>query len=123
MLEAWLALLGFQLLGEAIAHLLHLPVPGPVIGMLALFGALRLRPQAIPRLRGAAEGLHAHLALLFVPAGVGVVMFLPQLAKEWLPIVVSLVVSTAVGILVTAWVARRLAGDAHDEASEHSDDA
>jgi len=44
-IPALLVLLGFQLLGEALRALLHLPVPGPVIGMLLLAGALALRPR------------------------------------------------------------------------------
>ncbi|GAA5179817.1 CidA/LrgA family protein [Niveibacterium umoris] len=109
MLEGLLTLLVFQLIGEVGARLLKLPVPGPVIGLLLLFCTLRLRPGLIEPLRPVAETLHRHLALLFVPAGVGVVMFLPRLRTEWLPIVVALLVSTAVGLVVTAWVAHRMA--------------
>lgn len=115
MLEGLFALLVFQLIGEACARLLGLPIPGPVIGLMLLFVLLRLRPQLIEQLRPAAEVLHRHLALLFVPAGVGVVMFLPRLRQEWLPIVAALIVSTAVGLIVTAWVAHRLAPE-DDEA-------
>ncbi|MCX9155038.1 CidA/LrgA family protein [Niveibacterium sp. 24ML] len=115
MLEGLFALLVFQLLGEACTRLLGLPIPGPVIGLLLLFVLLRARPQLIERLRPTAEMLHSHLALLFIPAGVGVVMFLPRLRQEWLPIVVALIVSTAVGLVVTAWVAHRLAPE-DDEA-------
>jgi holin-like protein len=36
-------LLGFQLMGEVIARLLHVPIPGSIIGLLLLFAWLRVR--------------------------------------------------------------------------------
>ena len=77
--------------------------------------ALELRP--LPEgLRTATSGLLAHLSFLFVPAGVGVMLHAPRLAAEWLPVAVSLVVSTVVGIGVTGWVAARLSRG-HSEAA------
>ena len=45
MLQAFAVLLTFQCLGEGVSYLFGLPVPGPVIGMLLLFGFVMLRPQ------------------------------------------------------------------------------
>ncbi|MDI9682352.1 CidA/LrgA family protein, partial [Burkholderia cenocepacia] len=45
MLQAFAVLLIFQCLGEGASYLFGLPVPGPVIGMLLLFGFVMLRPQ------------------------------------------------------------------------------
>lgn len=111
MLGALTILLVFQLLGEAIAHGLDLPVPGPVIGFILLLGALLLRRGAPEELRTTATGLLQHFSLLFVPAGVGVMVHLSRLRDEWLPIVVALVVSTLLTIACTAlvmqWLMRR----------------
>jgi len=59
-------------------------------------------------LRETANGLLRHLSLLFVPAGVGVMAHLGRLSHEWLPISVSLVLSTLLTIAVTAVVMRAL---------------
>jgi holin-like protein len=53
----------------------------------------------------AAESLLAHLQLLFVPAGAGVVQYLSLIAAAALPLVAGLVVSWAAALLVTAAVA------------------
>lgn len=109
--EALALLLLFQLAGDALARVTGLPVPGPVLGFGLLFLVLlarRDRPDALGALPEAATALHAHLSLLFVPAGTGVVLYLPALAREWLPIVVAVVLSTLVGLAVTALVARAL---------------
>src|SRR5712692_7730593 len=67
MLGALTILLVFQFLGEAIAHGLDLPIPGPVIGFALLFLALLARGGIPDDLRTTATGLLRHLSLLFVP--------------------------------------------------------
>lgn len=107
MLQGWAVLLSFQLAGEVLTRALRLPVPGPVVGMALLLGALELRPPKDEGLRTVANGLLSHLSLLFVPAGVGVMLHAPRLAAEWLPVLVSLVASTAAALAVTGWIAQR----------------
>jgi holin-like protein len=108
MLAAVTVLLVYQLVGEIIVVALRLPVPGPVIGMALLFVSLIVRGSASADLRDTANGLLRHLSLLFVPAGVGVMAHLHRLSSEWLPITVSLVLSTLLTIAVTAVVMRAL---------------
>jgi len=108
MLAAITLLLLFQLAGEAIALFFTLPVPGPVIGMGLLFATLTLRGGPSSDLRNTAQNLLQHLSLLFVPAGVGVMLHMQRMADEWLPIVVALVASTFITIAVTALVLRAL---------------
>jgi holin-like protein len=101
-------LLVFQCLGEALARGLGLPVPGPVVGMLLLFVALRLRRRPVESLAIAADGLLKHLSLLFVPAGVGVMLHFARVADEWLAIAVAIVGSTVLAIAATALTMRAL---------------
>jgi holin-like protein len=108
MLRGWAVLLLFQLLGEVLSRVASLPIPGPVVGMALLLGALQLR-QPGEDLRAASSGLLSHLSLLFVPAGVGVMLHAPRLAAEWAAVAVSVLVSTAATIAVTGLVAERLA--------------
>ena len=101
-------LLVFQCIGEAVVRLASMPVPGPVVGMALLFGALALRGSIPDALADAADGLAKHLSLLFVPAGVGVMLYVRQIATEWVPIAVAIAVSTVLAIAVTALVFQRL---------------
>ena len=98
---AWL--LALQSLGELLARGLHLPFPGPVIGMVLLLLALRWEPVRTP-VAACADFLLAHLSLLFVPVGVGVIVHLSLLAQYGGRMLVVLVVSTWVGLAVTALV-------------------
>lgn len=100
-------LLLMQSMGEALSHFLHLPVPGPVVGMVLLVLALQWPPvqQAVAP---AAGFLLTHLSLLFVPVGVGVMTHLELLSAYGLRLAVVIAVSTWVGMAVTAWVLRAL---------------
>jgi holin-like protein len=108
MLAAVTVLLVYQLVGEVAVIALRLPIPGPVVGMALLFVSLILRGTVADEFRDVANGLLRHLSLLFVPAGVGVMAHLARLEDEWLPISVSLVLSTLLTIAVTALVMRWL---------------
>jgi holin-like protein len=102
MLDFIIILLGCQLAGEALSKAFDLPLPGPVIGMGLLFIGLVIKGGVPEGLQRTAQGLLDHLSLLFVPAGVGVLVHLSVISKEWLPISVSLVLSTVLTIAVTA---------------------
>jgi putative effector of murein hydrolase LrgA (UPF0299 family) len=100
-----------QLIGEVIVRGLRLPLPGPVIGMALLFTLLMLRdrftglargPLRDDAVEGTAKGMLAHLSLLFVPAGVGVVQNLDLLAQRGVAIALVLAASVVVTLLVTA---------------------
>ena len=108
MLRAVTILLLYQLAGEVIARALSLPVPGPVIGLALLFATLVVRGAVADDLRDTANGLLAHLSLLFVPAGVGVMVYLDRIGREWLAIFTALIVSTVLTIAVTALVLRAM---------------
>ena len=111
-LRSVVVLLLFQLAGEVLHATLRLSLPGPVLGMVLLAAWLVFRNRRQkgidPALIGTADGLLSVLGLLFVPAGVGVVANLSLLRSEWLPITVSLVVSTLLTLVVTASVMHAL---------------
>ena len=102
MIAALATLLVFQLLGEALVRTLGLPVPGPVLGLALLLPVLAWRPSVLAMVRPTAQTLLQHLSLLFVPAGVGVMLHLQRLGDEALAIGVALVLSTWIGLVAAA---------------------
>ena len=115
LLTGFTLLLLCQVAGEGAARLLLAGLawrlPGPVLGLLLL--ALLLAWPAFTRRFGtalgtAADALLAHLSLLFVPIGVGVVAHLALLGEHAAAIVAVLLLSTWIGIAVTALVLRAL---------------
>ena len=110
MLNPLILILTSQLVGEILARGLGLPVPGPVLGMVALTAAFALTPQLRETMRPVAQGILGHLSLLFVPAGVGVIGNLTVLSGMGtalaLAIIISTVLAIAAGALTFALVAR-----------------
>ncbi len=111
MLNALTLILCCQLAGELLVTATGLPVPGPVCGMALLFAGLVIWGDIPSDLANVADTLLGNLSLLFVPAGVGVMLHLKLIEAEIVPISVALVVSTLITIAVTAllmqWFNRR----------------
>lgn len=118
MIGSLAVLLAFQLVGEVAVQLSGIPVPGPVVGMVLLFIALRWRESLPDALRTTAETLLSHLSLLFIPAGVGIIQHGARLADEWLALLAAMVLSTLITVAVTAlvmqWVIRLQRGVRRD---------
>jgi holin-like protein len=109
-------LLLFQAAGEGLTHALALPFPGPVVALVLLLPALNWAPVREP-VAAVAELLLAHLSLLFVPVGVGVITHLQLVSQYGLQLLLVIVVSTWVGLAVTALVLRALLPKADPGAS------
>lgn len=82
-----------------------------MIGLVLLFGWLLLRhgdgdaPEPLGR---TADALLTNLGLLFIPAGVGVVIYGKLLARDWAPISLAVLVGTLLGIAFTGRLAQAL---------------
>lgn len=103
MLQGMVLLLTFQFLGEVVSSLVEVPAPGNVIGMALLLFALVRGWVKAEWLEEATEVLLGHMALFFVPAGVGVMLYFELIGREWLPIVAGTLLSTFVVMAVTGW--------------------
>ena len=91
-----------QASGELFVRWLGLPVPGPVIGMVLLLVCLHLGVVPVRWVEEVADGLIGLMALLFVPAGVGLMVYFEVLSREWVAIVVATAVSTILVLTVTS---------------------
>lgn len=113
MLIGFLVLLVVQCVGELIVVLSGMPVPGPVVGMVLLLGGLIVNGGVPDFLRQPGEALLKHLTLLFVPAGVGLMLHFNLLKNDWLAISLALLVSTALTVVITSLILNRSAKKLH----------
>lgn len=104
MLEYLTFILACQLVGEFVVAGTGIPIPGPVVGMVLLFVFLLIRGKVPEPLGQVADALLNNLSLLFVPAGVGVMLHFDLLETDALPISAALLLSTLITIAVTASV-------------------
>ena len=103
------ALWAFSAGGSALAAGMHLPVPGNVIGMCALFGGLASGLLRSEWFEAGGGLLTKHLAFFFVPVTVGVMAFGSTFARAGTGIVASLLISTVLGYAVAGVTTERLA--------------
>ena len=102
---AWLLVM--QSLGELLSRYLSLPFPGPVIGLVLL--VLALRASVVRNsVSAVADFLLAHLSLLFVPVGVGVMTHVGLFGQYGFRLALVIVLSTWVGLGVSALVLQAL---------------
>ncbi|WP_319379777.1 CidA/LrgA family protein [Thiomicrorhabdus sp.] len=94
-------LLIYQLIGEWSVIQWQLAVPGPVIGMILLLLTLVIKGSLAKEMHFHAHPFLAHFSLMFIPAGVGVMVHWPRLQAEWSAILVALLISTLLGLLIT----------------------
>lgn len=106
MLRTYLALLGCQGAGEVIRQVSGVPLSGPIIGMILLLAALIIRGGASEEFCRSGQATLGYLSLFFVPPGVGIMQHLPLLRPHWLPLLLALIVSTALAMASGALVMR-----------------
>ena len=113
-----LIILLFTMLGELLAYLIPLPIPAAIYGLILLFLALcagLLKPEHIDE---TARFLISAMSLLFVAPTVNILSYWGVIAPNLVPIIVIVVVSTALVFAVSGLVAKALppkkGGDGHD---------
>lgn len=108
MLQTYIALLGCQAAGDVIRQVSGIPLSGPIFGMILLLAVLIVRGGAADEFHRSGQATLGYLSLLFVPPGVGVMQHLPLLRVHWFPILLALVVSTALAMVSGALAMRSL---------------
>jgi holin-like protein len=102
MIRGLAILLIFQSLGEVATKIIHGLIPGPVIGMILLLIFLVSRKTIAVSISIAADGLLAHLAIFFIPAAVGVMLYVRELISAGPAWLLAIVLSTAMSMTITA---------------------
>ncbi len=104
MIDGLVQIFIWQGIGELVSKFLLPSIPGPVIGLILLVAYLAFKGDVNPSLGMVADSFRQHLALLFVPASVGVILYLPELKTHALAVGTALTVSVILAIAITAMV-------------------
>lgn len=108
MLEYLTLILACQLIGEFAVTTANVPFPGPVAGMVLLFLFLLIKGEIPEELSNVSGALLTNLSLMFIPAGVGVMVHFKLLGSDALPLSLALIFSTLLTIVITALVMVKL---------------
>lgn len=107
-LAQFITILLIYTLGNKIAALLHIPIPGSMIGMGILFLGLFNGGIKLSWVEDIAQMHIKHLSLLFIPFTVGVVHYTGIFQMEGIKLVITLALSSLTVLLVTAYIAEAL---------------
>jgi holin-like protein len=99
-------LFGFQAAGELASYQLKLPLSGAVCGMALLLLWLVIRGKAPEALTRVTDGLLANMPILFVPVGVGAIVYIDVFQQHWVVIVLGVLAGTAITLTATAMSVR-----------------
>ena len=102
-------LLALSKAGQTLATRLELPFPGSLVGMLLLLTLLLTGAVPLSWIESGASLLLRHLGFFFVPITVGLMGFTDLFVANGPAIVVTLVVSAAVGLCLAGLISQRLA--------------
>lgn len=109
-------LMGFCLAGELLRHLLPLPIPAGIYGLILLFLALLTGAVKPEQVKQASDLLTSIFPVLFVPIMVGIMEVWDLVAANWLPIVLAAVPITWAVMAAAGKVAQKIidGGKRHD---------
>ncbi|WP_328152157.1 CidA/LrgA family protein, partial [Peribacillus frigoritolerans] len=95
-------------LGYYLANLLHLPIPGNVIGMILLFGLLQTKVIKVEWIELTSGFLVKHLAFFFIPISISLMTMGWLFIEFGLPLALTLGISLIFGFIVSAWTVQKL---------------
>lgn len=88
-----------------LAELLHLKIPGSILGIVLVFILLQTKVIKLEWIERGANWLLAELLLFFIPSAVGVMQYFPMLENDGLQILLVVILSTVIVMLSSGGVA------------------
>lgn len=109
----FLIIIAFSLVGELLNHLLPLPIPASIYGIILLFVFLELKWVKVHQIKEVSNFLLAIMPILFLPPAVGLLAAWDSIKMCWIQYLGITIVSTfvvmAVAGIVTQAVIRKKA--------------
>ncbi|MGE7949783.1 CidA/LrgA family holin-like protein [Lysinibacillus sp. NPDC093688] len=94
--------------GNSIARLLHLPIPGSIIGLVLLFLLLQFHIIKLEWIELGAALLLSELLLFFIPSAIGVIDYTALFGVQGVKAVLVIVLSAIVVMFATGFTAQLL---------------
>ena len=102
MIKGSFYILLFYFIGELLSKLMHGFIPGSVLGMILLFLSLFFKLIKPDNVKSVATVITKNMAVFFVPAGVGLMVYAELLSKSLFTILAAIAVSTVLTIATVA---------------------
>lgn len=96
----------FSFIGDVLNHVIPLPIPASIYGMILLFIALSTKIIKLEQVETTAEFLLSIMLIFFVPASVGIMDTFFAYKSSMLPIIIIVIISTVIVMITTGLVSQ-----------------
>ena len=101
--QIWI-ILGVCFIAELLEYLIPLPVAASIYGLLLMLAALMTKVIKLKDVENVSDFLTGNMAIMFIPAMVGIMASVEEMKKMLIPLIVISVISTLLVMSVTGWV-------------------
>lgn len=101
LLRQFLIVLIICFIGEVLNKVVHIPLPGSIIGMILLFIFLFTGVIRLEMIDEISKFLIDHLAFFFIPSGVGLLAYMGIISENFIPIIAICLITTILVMVVT----------------------
>lgn len=115
--QIWI-ILGVCFIAELLEYLIPLPVAASIYGLLLMLAALMTKVIKLKDVENVSDFLTENMAIMFIPATVGIMASVEEMKKMLIPLIVILVLSTFLVMSVTGWVTQWIIGKREEEKKE-----
>ena len=106
---------GVCLIAEVMEYLIPLPVAASIYGLLLMLLALMTKVIKLKDVENVSDFLTGNMAILFIPATVGIMASVEEIKQMLIPLCVISVASTLLVMSVTGWVTQWIIRKRKDE--------
>jgi len=103
-LKQFLIIVGISCIGELLNHLIPLPIPASIYGLVLMLGLLVSKKLRLDAVKETADFLINIMPIMFIPASVGLIAYWKQLQPFLIPVIVITVLSTVLVMVSTGKV-------------------
>lgn len=103
-------ILGICLIAEILEYLIPLPIAASIYGLVIMLAALMTKVIKLEDVENVSDFLTGNLAIMFIPATVGIMASVEEMKKMLIPLLVISVVTTFLVMSVTGWVTQIIMG-------------
>ena len=103
-IKQFLIIISVSCVGELLNHLIPLPIPASIYGLIIMLGLLISKKLRLDAVKETADFLVSIMAVLFLPGSIGLITHWEQLQACFIPVVVITVLSTILVIITTGKV-------------------
>jgi holin-like protein len=101
-------ILAVTFVGEVLKFCIPLPIPASIYGLVIMLGLMMTKVVPAKSVKDAGSFLIEIMSIMFIPAGVGLMISWNVISEIWMPLVLIIIVTTVVVMVVTGRITQRV---------------